>query len=608
VAAAGRALKKPITRMPESNTQLLPSQAAGDFYGEIATDFGHLEQLQPEWERLWRSTPGHDVFQHFAWLRAWWHTLGRGWSLFTPLIYSPTGLAAILPIIRRGRELRFLGYQGADYNTLLADSGQYPKALKCALELLLKESRFWDTCLLNNISERSLLPACIAPLPSRLHGKLIIEFDSTCPALILGEDKDQVLSALIRKESLRRHRKKLEKLGPVEFRHISDGNEQVLRLPEFMLQHIARRALAGGRSEFLQPEFVAFYEALVRELHPLGLLRFSVLQVQGRAVAYHFGFEAEHKYIWYKPAFDVNLWEAGPGEVLLQSLLSDIRERDVRELDFTWGDEQFKNRFSNVVRNNYLVRFSSASGRGKLAWCAARGRASLKKHERITNFAKRMRDRLRPASLRVRRLWSGEASLRTVLEGLFHRRVYEHRGVHVYSSAAGNSIVPGQGACLKPLSLAQIAGMAHRHPDFLTTSALCSFRERLKRGDAGYAAYQNGELAYVAWTGEREAISLFSDGAGSDELLIQECGIFVYDCWRSKCGDQSGVVAQSLKDLLSIAAARNKVMWICAGSGDSLGRREIEAAGLSLRYRAHSVRILGGKTKQWLERPDGRQP
>src|SRR5262249_22618932 len=163
-------------------------------------------------------------------------------------------------------------------------------------------------------------------------------------------DRPGLLRAALGKESLRRHHKKLSKLGEVRLRHLEDPEEVERHLPAFFRLHVARRALAGDRSLFCRDEPRAFYRALVRELDARDALRFAVLEVDGRPVAYHLGFECGGKFIWYKPAFDVAYWDYSPGEVLIKALLEYVADHELEEFDFTTGDEAFKGRFANRVR------------------------------------------------------------------------------------------------------------------------------------------------------------------------------------------------------------------------------------------------------------------
>jgi CelD/BcsL family acetyltransferase involved in cellulose biosynthesis len=175
----------------------------------------------------------------------------------------------------------------------------------------------------------------------------------------------------------------LRQVGNVVFRHLESRGEIKSRLPEFYLQHIGRRALVGDESLFCRAESRTFYEALVDELDPEHELRFAVVELDGRTIAFHFGFECNGKFVWYKPAFDVDLRHYSPGEVLLRELFEYAGHRGLREFDFTVGGEAFKRRFANRTRHNHTMFLYPRTFRGRIGRLACQAKGQLKKHSRM---------------------------------------------------------------------------------------------------------------------------------------------------------------------------------------------------------------------------------
>lgn len=129
------------------------------------------------------------------------------------------------------------------------------------------------------------------------------------------------------------------------------------------------------------------------ELDPSSELRFAVLELDGRPLAYHFGFESKRTYLWYKPAFDVGFWKYSPGEVLLRNLLRYARDSELREFDFTIGDESFKQRFANCRKENLAiyVERNPASVRCLSLGAIRAGKGWLKRKPRFLNAARAVR-------------------------------------------------------------------------------------------------------------------------------------------------------------------------------------------------------------------------
>jgi CelD/BcsL family acetyltransferase involved in cellulose biosynthesis len=79
------------------------------------------------------------------------------------------------------------------------------------------------------------------------------------------------------------------------------------------------------------------------------------VEFNGQPIAFHFGFDYFGSLIWYKPSFDVRYAEHSPGLLLTRKIIEDGLQRSKRELDFTIGEEAFKDRFANVSRFNVTL-------------------------------------------------------------------------------------------------------------------------------------------------------------------------------------------------------------------------------------------------------------
>ncbi|MFZ0590279.1 MAG: GNAT family N-acetyltransferase, partial [Bryobacteraceae bacterium] len=460
--------------------------------------------LEQPWNRLWSAAAAAEIFQHFSFAHAWVRAHAHSSQLLTAVVAGPEDdIHAILPLAIQGGKLVFVGTGFSDYNDFLAEASEATSHLRLILNALLNEPG-WSECVFENIPGQSVLWAAFEQLRRSRHNlfKRIFVHSGTVPApsLVPGPDGSEWQDA-IRKESLRRHRRKLEKLGMVAFAHLTDAREIEQHLPLFMRQHAQRRGMAGDRSLFRGQDAVAFYRELIWSMDPARELRFSTLTLDDRPIAYHLGFERCGKYIWYKPAFDVNFWDYSPGEVLLQSILMYAAGEGLRELDFTIGDEGFKSRFANVVRHNYTVSFFRQPG----AAATARTRAIVAQavHERpILLSGARLAQRVIRTLKRDGILSLATRMCRRVTQQFFKD---DHVIVYRWPRAAFAASGPPQ-IEIQPLTLALIAELAPDHEDVLNPGALRGFARRLKARDRGFLGFRNNSLAHVAWLGIRDEI------------------------------------------------------------------------------------------------------
>jgi CelD/BcsL family acetyltransferase involved in cellulose biosynthesis len=319
-----------------------------------------VEPHAQTWNALARASATPTVFQSYEWHAAWWSVFGEDYELRLLLAWAGPRLVAIAPwaVRRAGRELQFIGSgdYASDYCDFIADPA-YAEAVDAFAEWMFERRSAWRRVDFRNVPSSS-------PHRLQLEGRLrersswvVSEVESDAPTRLLGDaaaDRD-----MLNKPSLRRHFRHFAKRGRLDFAQLATGAEIGPLLEAFFRQHIERRALTGGASQFLDPRQKRFYRELVRRLAPPGWLRLGVVRLDGEPIAFHFGFEYGARFIWYKPAFSAAHARRSPGAVLLKFLLEDAVARGLAEFDFTVGNEPFKYRFANRVRTTHRIRVYS---------------------------------------------------------------------------------------------------------------------------------------------------------------------------------------------------------------------------------------------------------
>ena len=95
-----------------------------------------------------------------------------------------------------------------------------------------------------------------------------------------------------------------------------------------------------------------FYEALLEKCCEKKWILFSVLLSENTPAAFDFGFLYNNTYLCYTTSFDTAQMKKSPGSVLLKEVLKYAVKNDLDEFDFSLGDEEYKSRFTNIVRMN----------------------------------------------------------------------------------------------------------------------------------------------------------------------------------------------------------------------------------------------------------------
>jgi hypothetical protein len=390
---------------------------------------------------------------------------------------------------------------------------------------------------LGNLSEHSRLLELCRRAEGPFDSSLSLRPATLCPAVVAGGERPDVFRRLLRKDNPKRCQKRLEQLGRLEFAHLESRSEVLASLDSFFSQHVLRRAVsADGGGIFSRAAPRDFFRNLVEEFDPAAMLRFAALRLDGNPLAYHFGFEVDGRYIWYVPTFHVDYWDYRPGLVLLRKLFEYAADGQLREFDFTIGDEEYKSRFASHVAQNWEIVLYPRRLGGRVARC----KDMLKRRRALRLALQRAKEKLATLARRLRRdgaVVSAGRMVRAV--GRFvgsRRRVLLHCAE---PTPAGDerSIAPVDEA-VNPqrAALSDLAGHWLNESTFTTPSVA---RERLKAGHSAWMVKCGDAIAHVAWTATRDEVDLSHELGRPHRVRLPDSGCVIYECWSSpQCGSQ----------------------------------------------------------------------
>jgi CelD/BcsL family acetyltransferase involved in cellulose biosynthesis len=553
---------------------------------ELITNFSRLQELSADWERLWRADPEAEIFQSFAWACAWWRCYGGKVGLRSLAVFERERVIGIVPLVQDGDRLFFLAGTQADYCDILCEDGRAAEVFAAALRTLLQLPG-WKECALRNLKVGGRVFKQLARLPKKLRQHLQTTPGEDCHTIVIDGNRDALVSLLGKKHTKRRLNK-LRKAGTVTFRHIETKAEAQAELSDFFRHQMRSRALAGKESS--APEFNKFLRNLVDELDLTKELRFGVLALNGRPLAWHFSFHVNGKWAFYQQTFDVDAGDYSPGEVLIHKLLLYAQENVTREFDFGPGDEPFKDRFMTDTQETYSLYVEPAGiqGQGRRALRAG-AVPCLRLGRRVQRLAKRHDETLH--RFRSIRLWASGVQARI----RYHRhkktlvawavkavvrpvRSMRFGGAQIDLFLVGNS-VKGEATSLALVSTSNLSAreggvgdlvdLALQHPEILVPSELGRYRQRLKQGDRVYLVRQGEEVVLAGWTTTRKPDDVLGSKtslrvSGNAPLML------LYECLAV-----SDVVEKvHYRQLLCAVSteAKKKQLVLCAADGLGFGR------------------------------------
>ena len=112
-----------------------------------------------------------------------------------------------------------------------------------------------------------------------------------------------------------------------------------------------------------------------RPLRAMAISRWIFLSSMASQSPGHFGFNLRGRYFLAKAGYDEAFRRHGPGQLLVNEILSQTRERGLREFDFVGPATWDESRWASARRTNYRVFIFRKSLYGALLYAAANFRA-----------------------------------------------------------------------------------------------------------------------------------------------------------------------------------------------------------------------------------------
>lgn len=339
-----------------------------------------LERAEPAWRELCSPEGLADhPFWTAEWLTLWWEHFGAGNDMRWVVVRDGARPVALAPLWRKGQVMSCFGEGVTDYaGFLLPDNpeGVFPLV--------------WDALVQGESGGRRVV---LDPLPTDsptwtglrgLLDKLGWPYwgwpSYEAPAARWPEGWDAYWAGRKSKlkANLRRRRRNLESLGEVTVVYCESQEELDSLWPEAQRLHRARWHGRYTQSLFTRPVGEGFYKALAREFLRRGWLDMAFLSLDGRPIAFHFGFRYKRRYYYYIPAFDPRYAPYAPSTQLLVRLMRRACQEGFEVFDFLIGNEPYKYDWATETHvTGRLVFPMRRQGWSKTATALAAGRDRL---------------------------------------------------------------------------------------------------------------------------------------------------------------------------------------------------------------------------------------
>ncbi|MPZ36856.1 MAG: GNAT family N-acetyltransferase [Rhizobiales bacterium] len=346
-----------------------------------------------EAEGAWREAAAHCacfVFQTFEWSWAWRESVGRTQDLADYIVHvadTDGRTLMLLPLAIRQtgrlRVLEFLGGSLTDYNAPLIDRDFANTLTGETFE------RLWRQ-ILGLLPEIDLvwlvrMPQTIEGVPNPLIGLAGTRHTDEAHAATLPATFKELTATRNTKffAQIRRHRRRLEKLGTVEICYPSEEEER-LKVLHTLIEQKSRWVRSNGYpNPFGTHETRAFYERMTTSGLQGGQMSVACLRVGDEIAAAVWGVIFGRRYYFLLTSYAEEWTNYSAGRILTEEVVRRCIDQKIEIFDLTRGDESYKRYWSDHVLPLYEhLEASSAKGLGFAMYRRLRSAVRSNRHLR----------------------------------------------------------------------------------------------------------------------------------------------------------------------------------------------------------------------------------
>ena len=332
-----------------------------------------VEQIAPEWRRLCDESGDEEVFYRPEWAQAYLRAFDPKADVVMITAWAGERLRGILPLVRRRTFISGLPVVTltvpANVHSLRASLTVCPGAEgEAALQALWQAAKNlprWDLIDVANVVEGNALDRFVAL--ARTYGYRTAR-KRTSQTLYLPIEASDAASKSDKaaaqppwlagtrpkfRSHLRRAKRQLEEQGTLELKHYGAADPAALK--KFYDLEASGWKGAEGTAIQCDAHTQQFYDAVAQAAARDGYLSLDFLELNGKPIAGHFGFNLRGRYFLAKAGYDEAFRRHGPGQLLVNEILGQTPQRGLHEFDFVGPATWDESRWASARRTNYRI-------------------------------------------------------------------------------------------------------------------------------------------------------------------------------------------------------------------------------------------------------------
>lgn len=346
--------------LPESATLLPERGPPGPYRVSEVEGVGGFAGLRPEWDALLATGPVDAPYHRHAFLGAWLDAFAPDGRLRVLVARDRSGRAVgMAPLVEERRAgVVSLSAPANDHSVRVEwVLGADARGAVGALWAHLRDRMRWDVLVLRDVPRAGPTSTFLEEAARRDRHPCGRWESLRSPYITLGEREREGRASAKFLANLRRRMRRLEEHGAVAVRRIGPGRADLddLEAVEASLEEFLALEAAGwkgkrGTAIARDPRTLAFYRGLARAAAREGWLALRALELDGRAIAMHFGLVHRGVYGLPKPAYDESCAACSPGQLLFREVLAECEAAGLAELDFLGPDMPWKRDWAPDLR------------------------------------------------------------------------------------------------------------------------------------------------------------------------------------------------------------------------------------------------------------------
>lgn len=329
-----------------------------------------LDKIYPEWNQLKDEFHEITVFQDIRWIKSWWDYKKKKEHI-SPYILEirfENKTIGIIPLYRslvKFASLQFsvlkpIGSLLSDYLVPILSKKYAPKKiLTKAFEKLHEDKDSWDFIEWGDIPENSIFDRMLRN--QLVKDNFIFDRNRTfiCPFLIINKDVTQVIGTFDKKlvKEIRKKTRQLKECGDLIYHKVTNKQDIQPILNKFFEFHCERYKNTNNPSRFRVEEERMYTIQTAEGLYKSNLLHLSYLRLNNEIISVEFAMEDGKNIYLYLTAFNMKYRRYSPGNILLYMLVDEACKQDYKIVDFTRGDESYKQQWGTLDKYNVQYVF-----------------------------------------------------------------------------------------------------------------------------------------------------------------------------------------------------------------------------------------------------------